>query len=219
MNMNLVNELQLSAEQDDVLTVLRKTKRLASKLNRTDISDWLNAELNGYELERSLPDYRLIASTVAYNTNGYIPAGFGMMKNGIEDLPFFGNFDVPLRESISSIVAMIDGVKSGRRSALFFNVRGEIDTMIRSHLRIDPPYERQFTFLMRLNITQVTAIPDQIKDKVLDWACALEAAGVLGEGVSFSQKEKEIAHNVTINLKNCTVDQLSALGTNNKGLR
>jgi hypothetical protein len=27
-----VNELQVSAEQDDVLTVLRKTKRLASKL-------------------------------------------------------------------------------------------------------------------------------------------------------------------------------------------
>ena len=32
--MNLVNELQVSAENDDVLTVLRKTMRLASKLNR-----------------------------------------------------------------------------------------------------------------------------------------------------------------------------------------
>ena len=62
------------------------------KLNRSDISDWLNAELNGYEVEHPLPDYRLIGSTVAYNTNGYVPAGFGMMKNGIEDLPFFWEF-------------------------------------------------------------------------------------------------------------------------------
>lgn len=37
--MSLVNELQDSAGSEDVLTVLRKTKRLASKLDRQDIAD------------------------------------------------------------------------------------------------------------------------------------------------------------------------------------
>ena len=132
MNPNLVNELQISAEQDDVLTVLRKTKRLASKLNRQDISEWLNAELKGYEIGQPLPDYRMIGSAIAYNTNGYVPAGFGMMKNGIEDLPFFGSFETPLRESISTVISMIDSMKDGRQNGLFLQVGGEIDKMIRS---------------------------------------------------------------------------------------
>lgn len=42
--MNLVNELQVSAEQDVVLTVLCKAKRLASKLDRSDITEWLRNE-------------------------------------------------------------------------------------------------------------------------------------------------------------------------------
>jgi hypothetical protein len=42
--MNLVDELQVSAESDDVLTVLRKAKKLASKLERNDIAEWLEAE-------------------------------------------------------------------------------------------------------------------------------------------------------------------------------
>jgi AbiTii len=215
--MNLVNELQISAEQDDVLTVLRKTKRLASKLNRQDISEWLQAELNGYQYGQDLPDYRMIGSTVAYNTNGYVPAGFGYVKNGIEDLPFLGTLETPLRESISSIISMIDDLKTGRKNGLFLNVGEETTRLIRSHIRIEPYYEQQITFLVRLNTTQVKAIPEQIKDKVLDWACALESARVIGDGMSFSQKEKEIAHDITLNINNCNIDQLNSLGSNNKG--
>src|SRR5579864_331264 len=88
--MNLVNELQVSAEQDDVLTVLRKTKRLASKLGRQDISEWLRFEHDGYPVDKSVPDYRKIAITFAYKTNGYIPAGYGLLRNGTEELPMGG---------------------------------------------------------------------------------------------------------------------------------
>ena len=216
MKINLVNELQVSAEQDDVLTVLRKTKRLASKLNRTDISDWLNSELNGYDIDQDLPVYRHVASTVAYNTNGYVPAGFGMLKKGIEDLPFFGSIKVYVREPISSVMSMIEAVKNGTNHGMFVQVNPEIDRFIRSILSLAQDYDQQITFLMRLNKADVMAIPDQIKDKVLDWACALEAAGVHGEGISFSQEEKEKAHNVSINITNCTVDQVNALGENMK---
>lgn len=215
--MNLVNELQVSAEQDDVLTVLRKTKRLAVKLGRQDISEWLNAEMNGYEAGQDLPRYRVIGSTIAYNTNGYVPAGFGYLKSGIEDIPFFGTFETPLRESISFVLSTIENLKAGKQNNLFLNVGADLTETIRSHLHIDPMFERQITFVMRLNRTQVLAIPEQIKDKVLDWACALESAGVIGEGLSFSHGEKEAAHNINISLYKCTVEQLNNLGKNQKG--
>jgi hypothetical protein len=48
--MNLVDELQASATKDDVLNVLRNTRRLASKLKRHDITEWLQAEQDGYNL-------------------------------------------------------------------------------------------------------------------------------------------------------------------------
>src|SRR5690348_10915089 len=81
-NVNLVNELQVSAERDDVLTVLRKTKWLASKLDRQDIAEWLQAEQGGYRDDQPVPEYRKIGTALAYNTNGYIPAGFGYLRNG-----------------------------------------------------------------------------------------------------------------------------------------
>lgn len=99
--MDLVNELQVSAEQDEVLTVLRKTKRLASKLGRQDIGQWLASELEGYKQSETIPAYRQIRATMAMNTNGFIPAGWGYVTRGIKDLPEFGTSDFPLRDSIA----------------------------------------------------------------------------------------------------------------------
>ena len=73
--MNLVNELQVSAEQDEVLTVLRKAKRLASKLGVDDINQWLRAEQEGYEKGDTIPKYRMIKASLVYKTNGPIPLG------------------------------------------------------------------------------------------------------------------------------------------------
>src|SRR5262245_45537013 len=87
--MDLGNELQERPETDDVFAVRRKTKRLASKLDRQDIVEWLRAELEGYPESMTPPDYRKIGVTGAYKTNGYIPAGYGYMKQGVEDLRSF----------------------------------------------------------------------------------------------------------------------------------
>jgi len=106
--MSLVNELQVSAEKDDVLTVLRKTKRLASKLDRQDIAEWLQAEQGSYSPDQPVPEYRKIATTLAYNTNGFIPAGFGYLRNGIEDLPSCDlTYPLHLRDSISTVLSWL----------------------------------------------------------------------------------------------------------------
>jgi hypothetical protein len=50
----------------------------------------------------------------------------------------------------------------------------------------------------------------------MDWALALERAGVTGEGLSFSAQEKQLAHAVTFNIAGCTIEQLTDSGINRK---
>lgn len=217
--MNLVNELQVSAEQDDVLTVLRKTKRLASKLGRQEILDWLQAEQAGYPTGQPIADYRRVRSSIAYNTNGYVPAGWGYMKNGIEDLPIGSDFPVEIRDPISTILSFIEGVHKTEGGNLFIPIEegSDFSRLIRSTFRFNELISHQITFVQRINFSQYRAIPEQIKDKVLDWACNLEAAGVCGDGMSFTAKEKEISHAITFNISGCNIDQLNNMGTNRKG--
>jgi hypothetical protein len=219
LHMNLINELQVSAESDDVLTVLRKAKRLASKLGREDINTWLAAEQNGYTPGQEVPSYRKLFISFAYNTNGYIPAGYGYMKNGIEDLPPIG-FSGPLAygEPISNILTAISALSEGRNEMYYPVAAGsEESRAIRECYRFDPMFARQISFLLKLNPIQIKAIPEQVKDKVLDWALALESAGVHGDGMSFSAQEKEISSNVTFNIYESHIEQLNSHGKNVRG--
>lgn len=215
--MNLVNELQVSAEQDDVLTVLRKTKRLASKLDRQDIADWLRAEQAGYAPDQPVPDYRKIVTVLAYNTNGYIPAGYGHLMKGIEDLPAFDvTSPLHVRDSVSGVLTWIEYL--GKGDGIYFPVPegSDYSNVLRGVIRFNPMFAHQITFLLHLSDSQIRAIPEQIKDKVLDWACALERAGVHGEGLTFSPKEIDQAHGITFNISGSHIEQLSSLGTNLK---
>jgi hypothetical protein len=215
---NLINELQVSAEKDDVLTVLRKTKRLASKLGRKDIAEWLHAEQDGYASGQSVPEYRMIGNTLAYNTNGFIPAGYGQLVRGIEHLPASDlTCPVAVRDSIGTILSWIEGESKGNGTFYAIPEGSDRSRAIRSRFRFNPIIEHQITFLLHFNCAQIKAIPEGIKDKVLDWACALETAGVNGDGLSFSTKEKEIAHTIIFNIDNSHIEQLNNLGTNLKG--
>lgn len=215
--MNLVNELQESAIKDDVLTVLRKTKRLASKLGLSDIVNWLKFEQNGYPDNDSVPSYRRVNSTVACNINDYIPIGFGMIVRGVVDLPS-GDLDlnIPLRDSINVILSVIQLVYDGNEHCI--SIEKEFEYSLRQLYKFDPSVSQQVSLLLRPNRSQVEAIPNLIKDKVLDWACNLESAGILGEGLTFSTQDKEAAHNITLNIENSKIDQLNNLGTNQKGM-
>jgi hypothetical protein len=71
--------------------------------------------------------------------------------------------------------------------------------------------------MVQMNAIQITAIPEKVKDKVLDWALELEAKGILGENHTFSKEEKAIAHNTTFNISHSHVEQLTNSGSNRKG--
>ena len=214
--MNLVNELQISAGRDDVLTVLRNTKRLASKLGRQDIAEWLESERNGYEKGKPVPEYRMVRGTLAMYTNGYIPAGFGYLMNGLQDVPEFGiNPVVPMIEPISYVLSLLEAPDRGHAICLPLDRSWAVDKQVRQH--VNPMFRNQVTFLLRFNEAQVKGIPEGIKDKVLDWACVLEEAGVKGEDQTFKDEEIRVGHTITFNINGSHIDQLNNLGTNIKG--
>jgi hypothetical protein len=217
--MGLVNELQESAERDDVLTVLRKAKRVSSKLGRRDICDWLEHEQNGYPDGAAVPEYRMVPPTFCYDTNGYVPAGYGQLMKGIVPLPpgiVDGNtMPLPMREAVSVVLDLIESMKSGK--GVFYPLPSGAAEILRSvFTSSQPEFLRRVTFLAQLDGARTRAIPEHIKNRVLDWACELEAAGVTGDDQSFSPTEKQAAQTVIFNINHSNIDQLNNSGDNVK---
>ncbi len=201
--MGIVNELQESAEKDDVLTVMRKARRVASKLGKQDISQWLDHEQNGYPSKDNLPDYRVISCKIYYKINGYIPAGYGRIKTGMDVLEGFTPLDYSLLDTIGEVAGWIHSLDNDKNngSGIYLPMGPEKAEIIRQSMRQVPSdILDQLSYMLRLNEFQLRDIPEQIKNRVLDWACKLEEAGIHGENQSFSNTEKQAASNVTVNI-------------------
>lgn len=211
--MNLVNELQVSAECEDVLTVLRKAKRLASKLGVDDINHWLKCERDGYSPGDTLPKYRVVKGHIVYDTNGFLPAGFGMVMDGTFNYPGGIILDHRLPHKMGELVALI--MQSQERGYEFTVALRDEEICHALRNGMPPFHADQVTFRLKLNIGQIRAIPEAVKDKILDWALELEQRGVLGKDMSFNEREKELAHGITtFNIYDCDIRQLSNTGKN-----
>jgi hypothetical protein len=200
--MSLVNELQESCEKDDVLTVLRKAKRLSAKLGRDDICDWIDHELNGYKDDDDvIPEYRRISITFAYRTNGYVPMGYGMVGNGVQPLPDLHlDLKADMVYSVSEIEQCIKQLDQG--NGLYYELDRATAEHVKSlYMRGDNKIINRFSFLAQYNQTEIRAIADNVKDKILDWACSLERSGVLGTDNSFTDKERNDAQSVNFTLQ------------------
>lgn len=110
-NMPIVLELQLDATNPEikVVTLLRKAKIIASKLNQNKFINWVNNELNGYlDCTRDdLPKYRFVQGEIkALNPyHGWQPIYF-LDSEGIEELRL-----APIGHNIGGLETLI---KSGK---------------------------------------------------------------------------------------------------------
>lgn len=76
-------------------------------------------------------------------------------------------------------------------------------TLIRGADLISPP-------VLLVSSSKIHGILDLIRTKVLNWALDLESQGVIGENLSFSEKEQKAASNITINVETMTNSQIQA---------
>ncbi|HNX00768.1 MAG TPA: hypothetical protein PLE74_05390 [Candidatus Cloacimonadota bacterium] len=105
--MNILDEIKTSITQGSVSIsdILRKTLELAYILNNDELKNWVNKELDGYDENDGIPDYRKINCESIGNFNG--PFGSGLKNYPIPSMCLPPN----LREQANKMV-FVDGIKT-----------------------------------------------------------------------------------------------------------
>lgn len=199
-----------SSSGSDVLEVLQKAKMISVKLGLNDITEWIDMEINGYNSDKRLiPEYRIVrCARVKANTtyHGIMPVH---LSNINDDEIYRGLTTVHLSDAISVLTPMCEKSKS-----IYFTMPKTLENILHEILSEADGCQ----FLWEFSSLELRKIIATVKTKVLDWALELEQKGILGEGLLFSQKEKEAAKNMTVhntNNFNGPVNNAGVIGSGN----
>jgi hypothetical protein len=203
--MSLVLELQKEAldQRVSVSHLLRKALVVVRKLKLSEFQNWIEIELNGYGDTFTETEYRQVR-------------GSCMVKNpyhGFQPVQF-PNDEWAKKFSerrISSPVAELESLVSNQKSNIKLTMRypAEIECQLASQF---------YGLIPELIIgqDQVFGILDSVRNIVLNWSLKLEEDGIVGEDMSFSDKEKQTASHITnVNYIGKMVDSQLQQGTNN----
>jgi hypothetical protein len=178
---SLILELQGDALNPSVsaLTLLRKALVVAAKLGIEEFQEWIELELNGYK-GYPIPEYRKMKGQLrAWNPyHGWQPI-ITHDQNLLEVYETVCNCSIG--QSISELVALVD------------NAENELQMQM-------PPWAESFlvasvetSVKVGISSASVKRIVESARDVILCWALRLEKDGITGEGMTFSQQEKQIA--------------------------
>lgn len=180
---SMVLDLQkeITSQNSDLVSVLRKAKLIAAKLQLEEFSKWIANELNGYKENDKIPEYRLIHGELkAFNPlRGWIPAMI---------------YDAETEKTIceqkvsNSIPELISLCSNGGRE-LMISFPGSSQKILNQ--LFDSPIPMQCA--LHISNAAVNSIIEEVKTMVLDWTIKLENEGILGEGMIFNNDEKENA--------------------------
>lgn len=180
---SIIQDLQSEATDttNSVSDLLRKAKIVAVKLDLKEFEEWVERELNGYDVTSNddLPDYRIISGEPkAWNPyHGWQPILFGDNKAG----------ELMSRRGITSPVGELDDLvktTSGTFAITYSNAAKK--SIMRSI-----GHETDVSFM--ISRSSIVGVLNAVRNRILDSALKLEKAGVLGEGISFSEKDKQKA--------------------------
>lgn len=148
--------------------LLRKSLAVATKLHLAEWVAWCKSELNGYPGGANVPEYRNLYGEVKmfnpYNGIWMQFAGLGPVKT------FCAQSVAEVQELANSDGMICQPVPPEACKGM---------TPI-----ITPPQ-------LILQKTSMVGILDAVRNTILEWTLKLEADGVLGEGMTFSQQEKK----------------------------
>lgn len=204
---SIVTELQKELLDDNVKlsSSLNKAYVIARKLNIPELLEFLDCEIKGYPEDKKLPLYRI--------TNGLLKA-FNPYVGWIalvatEDEPYKTFSVVEFRTSIAEIEALAEE-PNGDSKVLKQSLPSYL---IPKFVKGGPCTE-----LARFIGTSVlAAILSTVRHALLEWTLKLEEVGIAGEGLSFTDKEKEVAKNtsLTINISMGDDGKLNLWSTDN----
>ncbi len=188
---SLVLELQKEAldPKISVANLLRKALVVARKLNIEEIQGWIELELNGYGKQSDYPEYRVVTGEVqVWNPVRYEwqPVIFGNAEIGER----FSQREI--MNSVGEIEKTVGEDEKAGELTMSFSKSTE-NALMQATGAPTPP-----TFIMTRG--QLYGILESVRNAVLAWALDLEKNGVLGEGMTFSAKEKTTTGQTTYNI-------------------
>jgi hypothetical protein len=180
---SVVIELQALASdsKSNLLDVLRKALLVATKLNLDSFREWIERELHGYGQDGQVPKYRrAYAELKADNPyHGQVPFIIND-ERVLEKLCV-----VEMREPIANVLDLLNSDSPTFELTLS---PGAVEVLMRIQNSYAPLYP-----IRVIARSEIAGIPDAVRTTVLEWALRLEREGIVGEGISFSRAERELA--------------------------
>jgi len=192
----LVHELQADAMDPKVrlADLLRKARAVSVKLRASEIEEWLGREMNGYEKASDVPPYRqLHAELKCVNpTHGLIP--LAVSNPELQEIISAS----PMTHSIGEIEALVQTADEGGKGNILHYFSPQMEHQLMQNM-VYPMRPVQV-----IAGTAISAILESVRNRIFEWSLELEARGVLGEGLTFSNEERErattVTHNYTTNI-------------------
>ncbi|MCM0590477.1 MAG: hypothetical protein HEQ19_15755 [Gloeotrichia echinulata CP02] len=178
---SLIQELQQEAYNPSVsvLDLLRKALIVATKLNITEFQEWIELELKGYQ-DQPIPDYRKVAATIrGWNPYHGLQPIVGQDQYTLE--LYKNACSRPIRQSISELVALIDSGENEMQLQLSPKIESILIGTVNAQIKII------------ISSASIKRIVESVRDVILRWSLKLEEHGITGEGINFTQQEKQIA--------------------------
>ncbi|MCZ4339648.1 hypothetical protein [Shewanella colwelliana] len=181
---SLVLELQRECVDESVplKSLARKAMLVTQKLALD--KQWIESELNGYK-ELDTPNYRKINCQIVAKVPNqcYLPVEL--------PLELINDFDtVPLRQSIAELEATLDYKDGFSYVTMPYGLQKSFRQLLRN----------EYEYFFRIPLNRIQAVLDSIRNQILDFTADLEHKGILGEGMSFTSKEKQMAQGMVINV-------------------
>jgi AbiTii len=127
------------------------------------------------------------------------------------------NIRLPLSDSIGSVMGLIQKTNEGK--GLYYPCDHETSERIKSGLSHSwPKIIDQIIIMYAMDIPSVKDVPNQVKNRILDWALELERAGIHGDEHSFTQQEQKRAEQVIFNDYSTKIQTASVQGGLQVGL-
>lgn len=191
----LVLELQRDAMDSSISVagLLRKALVVSRKLGVGEMEEWINHELNGYGEAKEAPAYRKVrGQTMVWNPyHGYQPLNFGNPEMG--ELYSRRTCGQSISELEELLVTKKDTYEMPYSQAAQQRLVKAMDVPLRPTLVISR--------------VSIVGIIEGVRNAILEWSLKLEADGVIGEGMTFSDQERARAQasSITYQIENQTV--------------
>ncbi|TPW22685.1 hypothetical protein FH712_15055 [Marinobacter nauticus] len=185
---SVVIELQQEAMNRSVKTsdLLRKAYVVARKLKLSEFQEWIEHELNGYK--EKVPDYRIASGQIrGWNPfNGWIPLMFEDPREG----------EAFSKRACGQSIAELEHIIDNGSSSLHMPYPQEVQRKLCQGFGYDTEIS------LFVGQSALVKVIDSVRNIILNWALKLEEDGIMGEGLTFSEKEKNSASSTPQNINN-----------------